>query len=144
MALATEEEWETDPELRAMRADFVASFESRRLALEALVPTLRGGRTGVSDFDEAFKSVGAIAHKLAGAAETYGFPTLTRASSALEDWVGKPGQGPEAAKDVVAFAELLARLLSKTQNAGKDVRDLISDPAFVRLESFARGDGSKK
>ena len=30
MALATEDEWEKDPELRAMRAEFVASFTGRK------------------------------------------------------------------------------------------------------------------
>lgn len=142
MALATEEEWESDPELRAMRADFVASFAERRLALEALASALR--QADAPAFDEAFKRVGAIAHKLAGAAETYGFPTLTRASSALEDWVNTHGPAHAASKEVGAFAELLARLLAKTQSAAKDADDLVSDPAFARLESLARAGGSKK
>jgi HPt (histidine-containing phosphotransfer) domain-containing protein len=134
MALATEEEWESDPELKAMRADFVASFKERRLALEALAPALASGGPGQAAFDGAFRGVGAIAHKLAGAAETYGFPTLTRASAALEDWVdGHAGSADP--QEAVAFAALLASMLDKTQSAAKDVPSLASDPAFVRLEA---------
>ena len=135
MALATEQEWETDPELRAMRAEFVASFADRKQALEILYPVLKKGRPGEVAFDEAFKAVGAIAHKLSGAAETYGFPTLTRVSSALEDWVGSHAASPDASAEVLAYAELLARGLTKTQLAAKDVSELASDPIFVRLKA---------
>jgi HPt (histidine-containing phosphotransfer) domain-containing protein len=119
----------------------VASFAGRRQALEALLPLLQQHHAGDPAFDEACKSVGAIAHKLSGAAETYGFPTLTRASAALEDWVGSQAGAPGAQQDVVAFAELLAKLLGKTQVAAKDVDDLASDPIFARLEATPKNSG---
>jgi len=141
MALATEEEWETDPELKAMRAEFVASFAVRRVALESLLSVLRAGRGADASFEEALKNMHVIAHKLSGAAETYGFPTLTRASSALEDWVdlheGRTLSVEDGAQAAV-FAELLAGLLSEAQLAAKDVKEPNSVAAIERLEAAVR------
>jgi HPt (histidine-containing phosphotransfer) domain-containing protein len=133
MALATEDEWEKDPELRAMRAEFVASFEGRRQALAAFTPGLGQGGPGDPGYEEALKGVVAIAHKLSGAAETYGFPSLTRASSALEDWYHLSRPTDRDPGSAALFAALLSEMLSRTQERGKDVQELLSDSRFARL-----------
>jgi HPt (histidine-containing phosphotransfer) domain-containing protein len=130
MALAPESEWETDPELKAMRRDFVASFEARWLAIEAALPELAAGG---DKFVAALTRVAAIAHKLAGAAETYGFPTLTRACAAFEDWFDrKPsGHDPSLAS---AGSRYLATVLKGCAQAGKDAPDQAKDPVLGALE----------
>jgi chemotaxis protein histidine kinase CheA len=130
MALATEAEWESDPELKAMRRDFVASFAARRAAVEAELPKL--GRGGENDA-AALQAIRHVAHKLAGAAETYGFPTLTRACAAFEDWFDGRESGHDA-QVARAGAELVVLLLERSEASGKDVPELASDPRFALLE----------
>jgi HPt (histidine-containing phosphotransfer) domain-containing protein len=138
--LASEEEWETDPELKAMRREFVASFDGRRAAIEAALPALRAGAAGMGAVDsvgggafvDALRGVAQIAHKLSGAAETYGFPTLTRACAAYEDWFDRreSGHDPRAAAE---GAELMIALLKRCAELGKDASELGSDPRFGAL-----------
>ena len=138
MALATEEEWENDPELRAMRLEFVTSFLERRQKLEAFYPVLRQGVPGEAAYEQALAGIGALVHKLAGAAETYGFPMLTRAGAALEDWLGTSNPRERASKRVLSFVELVAEMLGQAQSTGKDARDFAADPRLQSLESAAR------
>jgi HPt (histidine-containing phosphotransfer) domain-containing protein len=130
MALASEDEWETDPELRKMRADFVASFEGRWQAIEAALPGLRAGDPG---FAASLGKVVAVAHKIAGAAESYGFASLTRVGAALEDWHDRRESGHDAAL-ASEGAELLARMLRHCAATGKDAPELTADPVVAKLE----------
>lgn len=138
MALATEEEWETDPELREMRHEFVGSFAGRKQALEAAFVALRQGKPGDAAFEQALKSAVTIAHKLAGAAETYGFPSLTRASGALEDWFNGTAPSERTARLAVSSAELLAEMLGRAQALSKDPKEFASDPRLAELQAAAR------
>lgn len=137
MALATEEEWENDPELRAMRAEFVASFAERRAGLERLAPELaRAGAPGSPAFEKVLSEILHYAHKLAGAAETYGFPALSRAGAAFEDWCDR-GAAEPARRDARVASEgalLIAELLAQAQQAGKDVPARAGDPRLASLE----------
>lgn len=143
MPLASEKEWETDPELREMRREFVASFETRRQGILVALPALRagpgGGREGAAGEDEAaWTRIVEIAHKLSGAAETYGFPTLTRASGAIEDWTDATVGSGRDARLCVRFAELLASMLEGTRALGKDDARYAKDERFVELMELGR------
>ena len=135
MPLATEEEWENDPELKAMRAEFVASFAGRRETLSAQSLVLARGKSGDPEFESALKTALGVAHKLSGAAETYGFPLLTRASAALEEWCGNPDLKIRSGADASLFAGLLVEMLAQTQQRGKDSSEFASDPRLQKLES---------
>jgi HPt (histidine-containing phosphotransfer) domain-containing protein len=133
MALASEEEWESDPELKAMRRDFVASFTERRQVLEALAPRLANGRAGQEVFEQAVAEVLRVVHKLAGAAETYGFPTLTRGCAALEERLDQCPPGECEAGEIAEAARLVGDLMARAQVLGKDPKDLDSDERMIRL-----------
>jgi HPt (histidine-containing phosphotransfer) domain-containing protein len=138
MALASEDEWESDPELKAMRRDFLDSFVGRREALEAVVPVLANASGDPVAYEGALKAALHVAHKLAGAAETYGFPTLTRACSGFEDWFHLVLPEKRRPGDAAQYSSLIAELLEKTRIAGKDVPAGASDPRFVELEAAAK------
>lgn len=138
MALATEEEWETDPELRAMRQEFVASFAGRKQALEALFFALGQGAPGDAAYEQALKGAVVIAHKLAGAAETYGFPSLTSVAAALEDWFNLSAPSQRLPRHALAWAQLLAEMLGRALSLGKDAKDFAQDPRCVELFAAAR------
>jgi len=129
--LASESEWETDPELIALRAEFVASFEARRRGLETALPALRGEG---AEFAAAFGKVVEIAHKLAGAAGSYGFGALTQAASAFEDWAGlrESGHDPDIAR---AGVELMIEMLERSAAVGKDVTEFVDDPRLRALQN---------
>lgn len=130
MALATEDEWESDPELRQMRKDFVASFEGRRIALEGA----RGCMSAPgAPFDAALGEAVAVAHKLAGAAETYGFPTLGRAAAAFEDWAQLTEQAARAPRLAAEWTALLARGLDEAARLGRDPVSIAEEGAFKTL-----------
>jgi HPt (histidine-containing phosphotransfer) domain-containing protein len=131
MALATESEWESDPELKAMRREFVASFEGRWVAIESSLGELRGG-SGEA-FATALASVAKVAHKLSGAAETYGFPTLTRAAAAFEDWFDRRESGHDP-RVACAGAELMIAILKRSVELGKDAPEFGQDPRFESLK----------
>jgi HPt (histidine-containing phosphotransfer) domain-containing protein len=115
-------DWDTDPELKAMREDFIGSFRERRAQLEAALKK--------SDF----KEVVFIAHKLAGAAESYGFAILTEAGSALEDWFehAQPS-GTEAAE----AGTVLVELLLAAERDRSDPAGFRSDKRFQKLLAAA-------
>lgn len=129
--LASESEWETDPELKAMRQNFVASLEARWQAIEAALPELSAGG---DRFQAELVRVAAAAHKLAGVAETYGFPTLTRACGAFEDWYGRKSIGHDPSL-ACAAAKYLVVVLKSCSKAGKDVPSQAQDPVLMALEA---------
>jgi HPt (histidine-containing phosphotransfer) domain-containing protein len=130
MALASEDEWESDPELKAMRAEFVASFAERRKALETHAAALARESPGSRAWGEASEGARGVAHKLAGAAETYGFPTLTLASSALEELL-ETGREPAQA---ALWTGLLSEMLAAAQRRGKDCGEFADDPRLKSLK----------
>lgn len=133
MGLASESEWETDPALKAMRRDFVASFEARWQLIERALPELRGDKTG-EKYSAALARVVAVAHKLAGAGETYGFPTLTRACAAFEDWFDRCESGHDQ-RLACSGVEYLVAVLKSCAQAGRDVPAQAQDPVLKALES---------
>jgi hypothetical protein len=113
-------DWESDPELKAMRDEFVASLAGRRKLLD-------GGAVALQF----------TAHKLAGVAESYGFPTLTRVGEAIDDWIDHVG-GPAAAAAsplLERAGKLLDEALSEASRAGRDPERFGSDPRLAELTS---------
>jgi HPt (histidine-containing phosphotransfer) domain-containing protein len=110
-------EGEADPErgagrLRALRARFGASLRERLDRLDALVGAARGGATEGA-LDEAL----VVAHRLAGAAGTFGHVEAGEAAAALEGVLRRIAEGSpdpcandEAAGDEAAWDEAMAAL----------------------------------
>ena len=113
-------DWNADTELKAMRDEFIASFAERRRALAVALRT------------RDVKEVQFVAHKLAGAAATYGFPTLSRIGGALDDALdsGFLGQG-----DLPEFTALLDEALSEAAKSG-DPSLFAQDPRLRKLEKI--------
>lgn len=130
MALATEAEWESDPELRAMRKEFVASFEGRKHALDQVAERIRAA---VGELEPAIREAEVIAHKLAGAAETYGFPTLTQAAAGYEGWVARAQGADRSPERAFRYLSLLALMLEEARGTGKDVPHFRTEPVFKEL-----------
>jgi HPt (histidine-containing phosphotransfer) domain-containing protein len=113
-------DWESDPELKQLRAEFIASFEERRGALE------RAARTGQAE------QAHHICHKLAGAASTYGFSTLSKIAGAIEDGMDLAPSFPWR-----ELSSLLTEALARASASRKDPSELLGDPRVARLISAA-------
>jgi HPt (histidine-containing phosphotransfer) domain-containing protein len=72
-------DWDNDPELKKMRDEFIDSFRSRHDEIRKL---------------RYADEIARHAHRLAGAAESYGFPHLGDAAAKLEDWIGSENYDP--------------------------------------------------
>lgn len=121
-----ETDWENDSELKALRDDYVASFDARISALDEAV---RGG---------SVVELKTLAHRLAGTAGTYGFDSLTRAGAALEDWLGNTS-GPPDVQVLARFGSLLVDMLSAARESRRDPSHLLQDPRMKELTSAASG-----
>ena len=76
-------DWNSDPEMKAIRDEFIASFDDRLEILRKGVAQLKSGDA------EALKNIQYVAHKIAGTAESYGFPSLTRIGALIDDLLDK-------------------------------------------------------
>jgi HPt (histidine-containing phosphotransfer) domain-containing protein len=113
-------DWNSSPELREMRQAFIDSFKERRALLAPIL-------TGPMDL----KCLQHVAHKLAGAAETYGFPTLSEIGGAIDDLLDMRGE-KIAKEDALNFARLLDESMKVAQN-GEDPAHLKQDTSFAKL-----------
>lgn len=124
-------DWDSDPELKAMRAGFIASLAERRDLARKALSALRSGAP------EAIADVIFIAHKVAGAAESFGFPTVSQVAAAIEEalpsrekaLVSALAEEPGLLTRALGLAELLDELLTAAAG-GKDPVHLSSDPRY--------------
>jgi len=114
-------EQDQDPELQALRAEFVGSFAERIDAIKAAI-------TGSLD-DESLQFQ---AHKLAGIAATYGFPTLTRIGELIDDYMDAGGE-----EGLAEFGALLCDALREALASGEDPSSCQADPRMQKLTSVA-------
>lgn len=113
-------DWNSDPELKALRDDFVLSFERRRELLAAVIQEM--GRAGGAEVPAATGvalELRIIAHNLAGSAATYGFDGLGRFTGLLDDYLSLVGN--VSTKRLVIFGAELDRLLKCAFDTGSDV-----------------------
>lgn len=81
-------DWDSDPELKALRDDFILSFNRRREALALVIQKLqRAGNLEVTADAGAGLELRVIAHNLAGSAATYGFDGIGRYTALLDDFL---------------------------------------------------------
>ena len=133
-------DWDNDPELKAIRDEFIASLAERRDQIAGAAASLKGAASASrADLD----TVQGVAHKVAGTAASYGFPSLTRAGEVIDDYLdlfladGAPaGKVPDAAF-VSELAAMLARFLDEALKSRKDDPGLLARPEFARLISAA-------
>ncbi len=122
-------DWENDPELRAIRKDFCDSLADRRRLLAQVISALRDGRCE----PQTLERLQSIAHKLAGTAESYGFPTLTRICEALDDFLDAAGPSAEAGR-ILEFAMLADDAIAASQG-GDDPSAFETDARMRKLIS---------
>lgn len=79
-------QWNSDPELRSLRNEFIGSFEGRRQTLLTNFTLLRDSGTVSAKTGPAFE-IRVVAHNLAGAAGSYGLDGLGRIATALDDYL---------------------------------------------------------
>lgn len=136
-------DWESDPELKAIRKEFIDSFKERKETLQLLIRELKKiGDNPASFGARNMEKFYFITHKLAGTAESYDFPTLTKISAAIEKLlliIKEPeeheGKSPST-EELIRFTELLIQSL-KTAMKGDDPVESLSDPIFVELAKRA-------
>ena len=110
-------DWESDPELSALRREFAASFKRRREALASIVARLGPhGESPIRLGEAPASELRIVAHNLAGAAPTYGFESLGRVANEIDDRLSREGSSLPA-------SELL-------QDALRLDRELISGAEF--------------
>jgi CheY-like chemotaxis protein len=114
--------WEADPEMNALRADFVSSFQTRRQALAPMLAALRGQATGEVATDHPVVSqVHVIAHNLAGIASTYGFTAIGKVSALVDDYLSLM-RASIPAERLLRFSLLLDQVLeSSGENADESI-----------------------
>jgi chemotaxis protein histidine kinase CheA len=127
--------WESDPEFGKMREDFILSFTSRREALVGPLDKLKQPIDPVKA-KELMSGARIAAHNLAGSAESYGFPTLTKVAGAVDD-VLFFCVGITDVERVASFIRLLDAMLAFVQERGADPAQFCEDPRMADLISFA-------
>jgi len=128
-------DWETDPELKEMRADFIASLDERRKrVLQALVRIYgKNSKLGWQELQE-------VAHKVAGVAAYYGFPVLGGIASLLDEGLDRVDLSSVPVK-WNEYAELLGDAL-KISDDGEDATELGSDLRLKKLRAEVPADSS--
>ncbi|WP_417808343.1 Hpt domain-containing protein [Thioclava sp.] len=84
-----------------IRGEFVATLMERSLVLESL----KKEATSTQHPDRAISEMGEMAHKIAGVAETLGFPQLGRISLQLDGIIGSARSTKQAASQTWRIAE---------------------------------------
>lgn len=112
--------WERDPELRALRDEFIGSLPRRLAGLKLPSPT--GGLE---------LEARAEVHRLAGVAGSYGFPTLSRIAGAVDDALELPGVAQGCLKGGGTLIQVLARALRRGVSQAYSTR---TDPGPVGEE----------
>jgi HPt (histidine-containing phosphotransfer) domain-containing protein len=131
-------DWDSDPELKAMRASFLVSFLERKQKLMECAENLSQA-TEAAEMTSWIEQSRFIAHKLAGSAESYGFPEITVVASALDDWLSHaPISERSDAIRVASYARLLAETLGEAILTQKDPSSFREDPRFRELLDAAQ------
>lgn len=133
-------DWVSDPELKAMLDEFVASLPVRREKLSKLRKELMASQGPRQR--EAADEICRVSHALAGTAETYGFPLLTRISGALDDYLSESDEArsePCPAARIAEFTGFLVEALGLAER-GSDPAGLVKDPRFQALMDAAPGE----
>lgn len=126
MSLVSGSAWESDPELKALRAEFVASLTARRAALRLAMDSGLGAPLGSGALRD-------VAHKLAGVAGSYGFAALGRIAGLLEDLLAmRPGGEEELPERHIrlTLVQALARALEIAIATQADPVELLEDKAL--------------
>jgi hypothetical protein len=115
-------DWDSDPELKTLRDEFVQSFGKRAEALKKLLPVFRSaGNAPLSADNGAALEAKVIAHNLAGAAPTYGFDSIGRRAAELDDFLSL-GQSLPATKILQLSEALLGELTSSSGSPASAAR----------------------
>lgn len=127
-------DWESDPELLRIRNEFIESFVARRSAFTAFAAGLERGDDVIADFRIA-------AHRLAGAAESYGFPTLTAIGELVDELLtaiidGKAGPAAPGASGLASLAGLMAETIASAYASRNDPSAFGSDARVAKLRTW--------
>ncbi len=119
-------DWNSDPELKAMREEFIESLGPRAKKLRA-----------PSDLEVTRF----IAHNLAGSAQSFGFASLSEAGGVLDDYLTL-----EASLDrglVARFARFLGEMMEKAAATRVDPADMLQHAVMDELrKKIISADGS--
>ena len=80
-------DWEKDPELKKLRAEFVCSLSQTKEKLAHCIDELKNLPENSLLFLEKYEEIKNIVHRLAGAAESYGFIDLGRCAEEFDEWI---------------------------------------------------------
>ncbi len=123
-------DWDSDPDLMKIKVEFIDSLSVR---LEMLLQFISKIALGAFDSD-SFEGVQILVHKLAGTAQSFGFPTLTLISAAIDDAMTQDENGP--AGDWVqwlGYFGLLEQALRCSIQVRIDPLHLADDPKMKEL-----------
>jgi HPt (histidine-containing phosphotransfer) domain-containing protein len=125
-------DWESDPAFVLIKNEFIATFQTRLKELK----DLHLNRLSEHESEKNINHFEMLAHKLAGSAASYGFPTLTRIAGAIDDllstkkwiWIaGKNDSFPES------FILLFEEALSWADQNRCDPIEYLTDPRMQDL-----------
>jgi chemotaxis protein histidine kinase CheA len=117
-------DWDSDPELRALRDDFTDSFVRRYSDLALLLERARQAG-GQSVSEEVLSETRLIAHNLGGIAVTYGFERIGKIATALDDCLSSEN----AKVSVEQYLKFAALLESAMQESAKTRQDVVESSA---------------
>ncbi len=108
-----------DPEYRLLLEEFVHSLSVREQELRKHLIELRSsGRDEFECASDLGSQIRYLAHNLAGAAESYGFKSLSEVSGKLDDELSHSSTIPLG--PMIGVTELLAGLLEAAARTGKN------------------------
>lgn len=112
-----------DPELKQLRDEFLGSLAERRARLVRALDS--------NSYPPALE----VAHKLAGAAGSFGFPILSEGAAALEDCLTPPS-GTDS-RDFTVFVKAVIRAIESVARDKADCETIRQDKDWKRLISAA-------
>ncbi|MEI6713024.1 MAG: Hpt domain-containing protein [Verrucomicrobiota bacterium] len=119
-------DWDSDPELKSLLDHFIGTFAERRVKLAALIEGFERGQVVV----EALKGLQFEAHKVAGAAATFGFPLLSELGLELDEFLKSDLVADKGLLPVewAQMARFLDELLAEVQLKRRDPLGFLGDP----------------
>lgn len=131
-------DWESDPELKKLREDFIASLQERcsilRQAIRDISHESAEAASEAAEFTETPQSrIRVLTHKVAGVAGSYGFDTLSRIGAALEEWMVLTHL--ENVEEFLSYTRLLEEALTWSIEHQNDPAHLLEDPRWQTLSS---------
>lgn len=133
-------DWDSDPELKKIRQEFVDSLDERIEKLDEALVVLEETRDSEGEIRDAISLIQHIAHKLGGVAGSYGFPALSRISAALDEYVDRARDDEtdegSMADRVQRYGRILGDAISEARN-GRDPAALCETEIVAELERLA-------